>query len=107
MIRRPPRSTLFPYTTLFRSFDRAAGDGVAFMEIRVVAHSGAVSVVISCNGQHSGSSFSFYLTFGRHLAPGFYYFAHLTAGGSGERRGGEECRYRWAADHLKKKKKKL
>src|SRR3712207_9201842 len=23
MIRRPPRSTLFPYTTLFRSFDQA------------------------------------------------------------------------------------
>src|SRR2546430_10440152 len=22
MIRRPPRSTLFPYTTLFRSYDR-------------------------------------------------------------------------------------
>src|SRR2546421_7595620 len=27
MIRRPPRSTLFPYTTLFRS-DRAPGRGV-------------------------------------------------------------------------------
>src|SRR3712207_8365297 len=28
MIRRPPRSTLFPYTTLFRSgARRAAGDG--------------------------------------------------------------------------------
>src|SRR3712207_7438472 len=26
MIRRPPRSTLFPYTTLFRSEDRAGGD---------------------------------------------------------------------------------
>src|SRR5256885_13128084 len=25
MIRRPPRSTLFPYTTLFRSPDAAAG----------------------------------------------------------------------------------
>src|SRR3712207_8087788 len=25
MIRRPPRSTLFPYTTLFRSDDLAAG----------------------------------------------------------------------------------
>src|SRR5256884_7016050 len=25
MIRRPPRSTLFPYTTLFRSPDRNAG----------------------------------------------------------------------------------
>src|SRR3712207_6886377 len=24
MIRRPPRSTLFPYTTLFRSFQRVA-----------------------------------------------------------------------------------
>src|SRR2546422_7171889 len=27
MIRRPPRSTLFPYTTLFRSFRGSAGDG--------------------------------------------------------------------------------
>src|SRR6266508_3712619 len=26
MIRRPPRSTLFPYTTLFRSHDRPATD---------------------------------------------------------------------------------
>src|SRR3989442_4310740 len=26
MIRRPPRSTLFPYTTLFRSLYRARGD---------------------------------------------------------------------------------
>src|SRR5256884_4932755 len=25
MIRRPPRSTLFPYTTLFRSHDRGIG----------------------------------------------------------------------------------
>src|SRR3712207_9037837 len=27
MIRRPPRSTLFPYTTLFRSLDRGGPDG--------------------------------------------------------------------------------
>src|SRR3712207_7796358 len=26
MIRRPPRSTLFPYTTLFRSVDRLRGE---------------------------------------------------------------------------------
>src|SRR5690242_21290836 len=32
MIRRPPRSTLFPYTTLFRSFVRVA---VADLEHRV------------------------------------------------------------------------
>src|SRR5438034_4295034 len=29
MIRRPPRSTLFPYTTLFRSRDREGGVGHA------------------------------------------------------------------------------
>src|SRR2546422_1317803 len=27
MIRRPPRSTLFPYTTLFRSAPRLTGEG--------------------------------------------------------------------------------
>src|SRR3712207_8367927 len=30
MIRRPPRSTLFPYTTLFRS--KRVGDGVKVLE---------------------------------------------------------------------------
>src|SRR2546430_6262960 len=29
MIRRPPRSTLFPYTTLFRSYDAAGIDRAA------------------------------------------------------------------------------
>src|SRR3712207_8278305 len=29
MIRRPPRSTLFPYTTLFRSEPRLQGDAAA------------------------------------------------------------------------------
>src|SRR3712207_8876560 len=29
MIRRPPRSTLFPYTTLFRSFVTAGAHGLA------------------------------------------------------------------------------
>src|SRR3712207_8641725 len=33
MIRRPPRSTLFPYTTLFRSLD----GGVAFPRERLAA----------------------------------------------------------------------
>src|SRR5687767_15711575 len=30
MIRRPPRSTLFPYTTLFRSSRRSHGNGAFF-----------------------------------------------------------------------------
>src|SRR3712207_8703068 len=32
MIRRPPRSTLFPYTTLFRSEDRIRQDDFQFIE---------------------------------------------------------------------------
>src|SRR3712207_8385194 len=36
MIRRPPRSTLFPYTTLFRSFaHHERFDGLARLEQRV------------------------------------------------------------------------
>src|SRR2546428_2704778 len=34
MIRRPPRSTLFPYTTLFRSADRWRGISVGEFEQR-------------------------------------------------------------------------
>src|SRR3712207_8411953 len=32
MIRRPPRSTLFPYTTLFRSPHRAAADDLPVLD---------------------------------------------------------------------------
>src|SRR3712207_7770699 len=40
MIRRPPRSTLFPYTTLFRSLHVGARD-------RVVAHVAALQVTVA------------------------------------------------------------
>src|SRR3712207_9404616 len=50
MIRRPPRSTLFPYTTLFRSHDvedagRAHGLEVAFQCIRGRHHRGRAEMV--------------------------------------------------------------
>src|SRR5687768_18266611 len=35
MIRRPPRSTLFPYTTLFRSVVLTAPEGVTLVVVRV------------------------------------------------------------------------
>src|SRR3989442_10978955 len=40
MIRRPPRSTLFPYTTLFRSHDQAREvvSRAAFLGARAGAH---------------------------------------------------------------------
>src|SRR3712207_8577870 len=37
MIRRPPRSTLFPYTTLFRSVVVARGEVVVHLRLRVGA----------------------------------------------------------------------
>src|SRR3989442_4233145 len=39
MIRRPPRSTLFPYTTLFRSLDFAVGaEGITGGRVRGAIH---------------------------------------------------------------------
>src|SRR5229473_5436195 len=38
MIRRPPRSTLFPYTTLFRSRRVSRGRGLGSMRIWIVNH---------------------------------------------------------------------
>src|SRR5256885_15402600 len=99
MIRRPPRSTLFPYTTLFRS-DRdrvlqvrgpTAVTGVerpaVFGEFERVAAAGQQHRL---DRQHEAGYES-------HPATGFR---------SEERRVGEECRSRWSPYHLKKKKKK-
>src|SRR2546430_13294757 len=52
MIRRPPRSTLFPYTTLFRSAGAAAQT-----EIRPRRQGGAAARAISFGlGSHQGLS---------------------------------------------------
>src|SRR2546423_8834350 len=45
MIRRPPRSTLFPYTTLFRSYDLTR-DGRASRAARGVFPAGAFSAAV-------------------------------------------------------------
>src|SRR5688572_31876323 len=42
MIRRPPRSTLFPYTTLFRSRDDRPGSGQSTIQVqRRISHGAA------------------------------------------------------------------
>src|SRR2546429_4953275 len=38
MIRRPPRSTLFPYTTLFRSVDMRVPEGTDWLEYMLNVH---------------------------------------------------------------------
>src|SRR2546425_987335 len=57
MIRRPPRSTLFPYTTLFRSSQRAVThahrDALEHEDRRAapIAHRGAAAVVWGAPGR--------------------------------------------------------
>src|SRR3712207_536766 len=56
MIRRPPRSTLFPYTTLFRSsfksnFHVAEADHVAFFDLARLAVGNASAVDVSAVGR--------------------------------------------------------
>src|SRR3712207_8957063 len=55
MIRRPPRSTLFPYTTLFRSGDRVLVTGagpVGLLCADVARARGAAWVVVSDTNDH-------------------------------------------------------
>src|SRR2546430_8272677 len=47
MIRRPPRSTLFPYTTLFRSYGLGAGVRIGAGPLNVFAEGRYVSVQTS------------------------------------------------------------
>src|SRR3989441_1146404 len=73
MIRRPPRSTLFPYTTLFRSHERGLLAGVEAGQSSVVEVVRAVTMTVS--------------------------LPLLVACRSEERRVGKECRSRWATYH--------
>src|SRR3712207_2743226 len=54
MIRRPPRSTLFPYTTLFRSYRTTTGQVHALQGVDLAFQKDAVSAVVGPSG--SGKS---------------------------------------------------
>src|SRR2546422_5521480 len=53
MIRRPPRSTLFPYTTLFRSRVELAGEGAAGLGGRE-AEAGAAGIAAGRRRRRDG-----------------------------------------------------
>src|SRR2546422_5064252 len=57
MIRRPPRSTLFPYTPLFRSPIRAAslGETRNAMSASILRHLGSRMIVLAVNDRRSRS----------------------------------------------------
>src|SRR3712207_8028937 len=57
MIRRPPRSTLFPYTTLFRSRVRGVVNRIAMehpgQTVAVVTHGGVIAVFLTRSEEHT------------------------------------------------------
>src|SRR3712207_9249515 len=97
MIRRPPRSTLFPYTTLFRSYD-LNGDGDLLVGLRV--HE-VVEIPVLVEERHRSR-------LGPHALDLLPCPKSLLDHGprvevpqtrSKERRVGKECRSRWSPYH--------
>src|SRR5687767_16034451 len=93
MIRRPPRSTLFPYTTLFRSSNEKLADrndaGDDAHKARQAAKV-SVSSCPRCDQSMPDASYS------SRCQP-------VATPRSEERRVGKECRSRWSPYHQKKK----
>src|SRR5690349_23076426 len=56
MIRRPPRSTLFPYTTLFRSQHHTRHSVLTRLVMHDSFHAGEVSLLLGLNGLPSRPS---------------------------------------------------
>src|SRR2546427_12787942 len=99
MIRRPPRSTLFPYTTLFRSTEvqRVVAYGAgpaqlvqqrvdALAQIGLVAGLQQGGELVTAHARQRGRAAQRGLQAARHLR-------------SEERRVGKECRSRWSPYH--------
>src|SRR2546430_15811190 len=100
MIRRPPRSTLFPYTTLFRSAARQARPAPPTEATAPRDAGEPIMAIVSIKSQQ--------VTF--YDADGWILRAPVSTGTTGretpagvfrseERRVGKECRSRWAPYH--------
>src|SRR2546430_5805609 len=53
MIRRPPRSTLFPYTTLFRSLDVRVGEDLVVAQDRPRGNAGRLELLEPDRGRRA------------------------------------------------------
>src|SRR2546430_16353855 len=100
MIRRPPRSTLYPYTTLFRSrvgWGRQGNPGIQ-------PYNSLATLVGGTGATYPWSDVPQAGVIPHNVGNPNLKWEETTR--SEERRVGEECRSRWWPDHLKKKKKK-
>src|SRR3989454_9951329 len=100
MIRRPPRSTLFPYTTLFRSLLAVIAD---------VEGKGVASALVMANLQATLRALAAHLHSLEHIVSSVnnmiladtraQKYLSMFVGRSEERRVGKECRSRWSPYH--------
>src|SRR3989441_10884051 len=103
MIRRPPRSTLFPYTTLFRSLYKDGVRSLAFKpgveETEIVRFLGVLQQ--SRNLQADAADDLLTLLWAQDFQFISYTFRELVTetARSEERRVGKECRSRWSPYH--------
>src|SRR3712207_9376657 len=108
MIRRPPRSTLFPYTTLFRSPElmprlftkfatksyQGTGLGLFISKSIVEAHGGKMWAENNNNNSNENDDNNNDGSNNRKHNGATFYFIR-----SEERRVGKECRSRWSPYH--------
>src|ERR1035441_11095356 len=99
MIRRPPRSTLFPYTTLFRSVVKSGLRAPALNVVTVPVPYGNAGMSAATRARKVGVAFA------PDAGPISAVFAtweirdNVIAPRSEERRVGKECRSRWSPYH--------
>src|SRR5256885_17131279 len=100
MIRRPPRSTLFPYTTLFRSVAGAALPrtvAIDYADRSTIDEECAERCALYFKMQYRSQGYPY-----DHVIPGGFVPASETLYRylrSEERRVGKECRSRWSPYH--------
>src|SRR3712207_9053523 len=96
MIRRPPRSTLFPYTTLFRSF-LATGNKHKIEEIKAIFQENEVEIYSILDGISIPEVIEDGESFEENSQKKALEIAKYLR--SEERRVGKECRSRWSPYH--------
>src|SRR5256884_8032863 len=104
MIRRPPRSTLFPYTTLFRSvwLRRFCGRFELILEDTLRFTKSVLLLVHLCEAvarEVQTGGIMGRLRFGHRRQIKSLRFCQVSRQRSEERRVGKECRSRWSPYH--------